>query len=119
MSLRAATPFLAVAAVVAVAYARPIALGETFSARDHLTWTIPSRAAVADAFAHGRIPEWWDRIGLGAPLLANPAHEVAYPPAWSLALLGGARGADFLAIAHILWAGIGLLLFARRLGATP
>jgi hypothetical protein len=119
MRIRAAAPFLAVAAVVAVAYVRPIALGETFCARDHLTWTIPSRAAVAEAFARGRIPEWWDRIGLGTPLAANPAHEVAYPPAWPLALLGGARGADALAIAHILWAGIGLLLFARRLGATP
>jgi hypothetical protein len=119
MRFRAAAPFLAVAAVVALAYVRPIALGETFCGRDHLTWTIPSRAAVAEAFAHGRIPEWWDRIGLGTPLAANPAHEVAYPPAWSLALTGGARGADALAIAHILWAGIGLLLFARRLGATP
>ena len=117
MRVRTAAPFLALAAAVTLLYLRPIAFGETFCLRDHLTWTIPSRAAVGEAFKHGHLPEWWDHIGIGVPLAASPLHEVAYPPTWILRWVSPPVGTDAIVLLHALWLGMGVLVLARRLGA--
>ncbi|HJZ84415.1 MAG TPA: YfhO family protein [Polyangia bacterium] len=92
-------------------------LGRTFALRDHLMFVRPLLVHLGRELRAGRLPEWWDGIGLGLPHLANPAHGVCYPPLWLLALLPESWGGDALLLAHFFLLGAGGLLFARQLGA--
>ncbi|MCU1280808.1 MAG: hypothetical protein JWM53_4354, partial [bacterium] len=74
------------ALIVAAAYLRPVFLQQTFALRDQLTWTLPSRSYLHASLAAGRVPEWWDGVGLGTAFAANPAHGVAYAPAWLMGI---------------------------------
>jgi hypothetical protein len=104
-------------AVLALAYLRVLFAGETFAVRDHLTWTVPSRAFLADSLRRGHLPEWWDGLRLGDRFAADPNNGVTYPLAWLVALVEPLFGADLVLLLHVLLAGAGTLLFARRLGA--
>lgn len=119
---RRGTALLAIAggaaAAVAIAYHRVVLLGETFAARDNLTLVLPSRHHLGEALAAGRLPEWCDWIGLGVPFAANPINGVAYPPFWIAALADPIVASDALVLLHLVLAGIGSGLFARRLGAS-
>jgi hypothetical protein len=108
---------LALAATVTLAYLRPLFAGDTFVLRDHLSYTLPSRAHLVAALRAGQLPEWWDDVGLGVPFAASPMHGVVYPPAWLLVLLPVPFGADFLLVAHLFLLGAGGALLSRRLGA--
>lgn len=110
--------FLGLVGVLALAYVRVLFLGDTFAVRDHLSWTLPSRAYLADSLRHGRLPEWWDALRLGERFAADPNNGVTYPVAWLVALLDPLLGADLLLLLHVLLAGAGTLLLARRLGAS-
>jgi hypothetical protein len=110
---------LALVAVGVVAYAPVLFGGETFVGRDHLTHTIPSKQFLADSIESGRIPHWWDGVGLGVPFAANPNHSAMYPPAWIVGVLPMPWAVDFLLVLHVMFAGIGCALVARRLGAEP
>jgi hypothetical protein len=105
--------------ILALAYLRVLFGGETFAVRDHLTWTLPSRAFLAESLRQGHLPEWWDHLRLGDRFAADPNNGVTYPPAWAVALVDPLLGADLLLLLHLLLAGVGGLLFARRLGASP
>jgi hypothetical protein len=115
---RRAGAVLALAALAVLLYLRPLCLGETFAARDHLTVDLPSRTYLASALREGRIPEWWDAIGLGIPFAANPQHGVVYPPAWLVAVLPMPWGSDALLLLHAFFAACGVLLLSRRFGAS-
>jgi hypothetical protein len=63
---------------------------------------------------------------MGAPLLANYQSALLYPPNWFLLLLyefGGtpmlAWGETLIIAFHLIWAGTGMALLARRLGLNP
>lgn len=107
------------AGVLVPAYLRVLFFGETFAVRDHLTWTLPSRAFLAESLRQGHVPEWWDALRLGQRFAADPNNGVTYPLAWAVALLDPLLGADLLLLFHILLAGVGALMLARRLGASP
>jgi len=106
------------AGVLFLAYLRVLFLGETFAVRDHLAWTLPSRAFLAESLRDGHVPEWWDALRLGQRFASDPNNGVTYPLAWGVALFDPLLGADLLLLFHILLAGVGTLLFARRLGAS-
>ena len=105
------------ALIVAAAYLGPLVGGETFALRDQVTWALPARAFLHDALAHGRLPEWWDAVGLGVPFAANPVNGVTYPPTWIVAIVPYAWGSDLLYVAHLVLLAIGASRLARRLGA--
>ena len=109
---------LALTAVLALAYIRPLFLDETFAVRDHLAQTLPSRSYLAGNLSRGHFPEWWDGARLGERFAADPNHGVAYPVAWLVALVGPLWGADLILIVHLWLAGVGTLLLARLLGAS-
>jgi hypothetical protein len=109
---------LALTAVLALAYVRPLFLDETFAVRDHLTHTLPSRSYLAENLSRGHFPEWWDGLRLGERFAADPNNGVTYPLAWLVALTGPLWGADLILILHVWLAGVGTLLLARRLGAS-
>ena len=106
------------AGVLLLAYLRVLFLGETFAVRDHLTWTLPARAFLAESLRQGHVPEWWDALRMGQRFASDPNSGVTYPLAWLVALVDPLLGADLLLLFHILLAGVGSLLLARRLGAS-
>jgi Bacterial membrane protein YfhO len=108
---------LALTGLIALAYHRVLFLGETFVERDALRFALPSREFLAHALRAGRIPEWLDAVGLGAPFAANPVHEALAPLGWTLALVPGALGGDLYNLLHLLIGGLGAAALARRLGA--
>ncbi|MBN2574881.1 MAG: YfhO family protein [Deltaproteobacteria bacterium] len=110
---------LGLLAVLGLAYLRVLMGGETFAVRDHLTWTLPSRAFLSESLRQGHLPEWWDHLRLGDRFAADPNNSVTYPLAWTVALVDPLVGADLLLLFHLMLAGAGALLLARRLGASP
>jgi hypothetical protein len=104
-------------ALLALAYHRILFLGQTFVERDALRFALPSREFLAHALRAGRLPEWLDAVGLGAPFAANPVHETLAPLGWALAVVPGAVGSDLYNLLHLLIGALGAAAFARRLGA--
>ena len=104
--------------LVAVAlYYRQIFGGQTFVWRDHLVYTWPSRQLLFEAMRSHALREWNDLIGLGTQFAASSANGVAYPPLWLVAL-PLPLGMDLTIVVHVVLAGAGTSLFARRLGAS-
>ena len=71
----------------------------------------------------GILPAWNGLNGMGAPLLANYQTAFFYPPNWliwvlaaSLGASGIAWGLSFLTMAHMIFAGTGVVLLLRQLG---
>ncbi len=108
----------ALAALVSLAYARCLWLGETFLLRDHLSYGLPARAHLARSLAAGHLPQWWSEVALGVPYAANPNHGLLYPLAWPMALLPVGLGSDAFLVAHVWLAGLGCALLSRRWGAS-
>jgi hypothetical protein len=110
---------LGLAGILALAYLRVLFADETFAVRDHLAWTLPSRAFLAESLRQGHLPEWWDALRLGQRFAVDPNNGVTYPLAWMVALVDPLLGADLLLLLHVFLVGAGGVLFARRLGASP
>ncbi len=107
-------------AIVVIAAHGPVMVGgKTWDDPHRIGEVVPAQLASVDAIAEGRLPGWWDRAGLGAPLFAEPAHAAAYPGWWPAAVAPSRAtwALDVLAVLHALWAAIGAALLARRLGA--
>ena len=76
-----------------------------------------------ESLRSGDLPLWNTQLGMGAPLIANYQSALFYPPNWLNFGLAAAGGAPFLAwgqallvALHLAWAGLGMILLARRLG---
>jgi hypothetical protein len=85
---------------------------------------VPWWMAAWKQIAQGSLPLWNPDVGLGAPLMANYQSAIFYPPNWILCGLaavfgapGVAWGYTFLALLHLVWAGLGMARLASRLGA--
>jgi hypothetical protein len=91
--------------------ARLVVGGKTWADIRYHTEIAPPRLAAADAVQQGTLPAWWDGTGLGVPLAAEPSHGALYPPTWVAAT---PRTLDLLAIAHLVWAALGVAVWARR-----
>ena len=117
-SSRRVLPWLIPIVCVAIAlHARQLFLGRTFVLRDQLIYTWTERKVLADALRAGRIPEWNDLVAFGTQFAASSANGVTYPIAWLVALVPLPLSMDVMVALHVLIAGIGVALFARRLGA--
>ncbi|MBN1564730.1 MAG: YfhO family protein [Anaerolineae bacterium] len=107
-------PFtLLIAALIALFH--PLLRGET------LFWGLPSlqfypwRQFAFDELSAGHLPSWNPYLGAGAPLLANYQTAIFYPPNWLYLLLPGTFAMSVIALLHIVWAGLGMWLFAGAL----
>jgi hypothetical protein len=110
---------LGLAASIAAIWSRVIFLGETFVLRDALRFTRPSRAALSAAFAAGHVPEWFDGVGFGVALAANPVHGVPSPLTWLGALSKSPAAFDALTLVQLVILSLGAAALAWRLGAGP
>ncbi len=77
---------------------------------------VPWRMYALSVLRQGYVPLWNPLIGMGAPLLANYQSALVYPPHLLLLIVDPAWGSGLLVLLHLVWAGIGMALLARRLG---
>jgi len=77
---------------------------------------IPWRIYALSVLRQGHWPLWNPLVGMGAPLLANYQSALIYPPHLLLLFVDPAWGSGLLVLLHLVWAGIGMALLARRLG---
>jgi hypothetical protein len=84
---------------------------------DVLHLLVPGLAVTQRAIARGELPLWDDSQALGVPHLHEVHYAVLYPPAW-LPIALGYDGLAWMALLHLLVAGVGMLLYLDALGRT-
>lgn len=79
---------------------------------------LPHYAHVAAEFwQNGRLPRWDTRGFGGRPMVGNPQGGLFYPPVWLAWWIRDPAALGWLTIAHLLWAGLGVYVLVRDLGA--
>lgn len=130
-------PILLLAIVPLIPLWRCVLMGETIGPWSHFfgvpsrePWDVlqadaclqfaPWRNLVLQAWSRGEIPLWNEHSLCGTPLLANSQSGALYPPHIVLGTLGVSwqTALTLLAWFHLFWAGLGMFVLARRLGAS-
>lgn len=75
----------------------------------------PWRDAAFEQLRSGMLPFWNPALGNGAPLLANLQTAVFYPPNWLYLVIPTEYANGFVAMWHVLWAGLGMWAYLGRL----
>ena len=81
---------------------------------DSFLYFYPYKAYVAQALRAGRFPGWNPHLFMGSPLFANMQTAVLYPPHWPLLWLPAPKQVAGSIVLHVVLAGLGTLVFARR-----
>lgn len=115
--VRRSLPLLALALALAVlaTQARVLIGGKTWDDATYQTDIVPPRLAAAQIVHAGHLPTWWDGVGLGVPLAAEPTHGVASPVMW---IATTPFGLDLILVLHVVWLALGVALWSRRAGAS-
>lgn len=79
----------------------------------------PWRYTALEAVRAGFWPLWNPWVGNGAPLLANYQSALLYPPNWLALVAPLDLASNWLLVAHVIWAGVGMVTLARWLGYAP
>ncbi|MDX6770452.1 MAG: hypothetical protein SF051_13030 [Elusimicrobiota bacterium] len=117
MNRRDLVVFSAWAAAVAALAAPAWAVGSAFfNHGDLYTYHAPLRHLTAASLQEGRLPFWNPFVLGGVPHLANPQTAVFYPATMLSALFPVIPALTFDQLGHLLWAGLGAFLLARRGG---
>jgi hypothetical protein len=77
---------------------------------------LPWRTFALSILRQGYLPLWNPLVGMGAPLLANYQSALLYPPNLLLTMTRPAWASTLLVMLHLILAGVGAALLARRLG---
>jgi len=93
--------------------------GLVFFERDVHGFWYPMTEAFVRCVAEGAWPVWHPWEGFGVPMLANPAHQVAYPLTWLNLILLPATYYKLFVFVHCVFGGCGLFVLSRRLGLQP
>ena len=102
------------AALVTVLFNGILFRGRVLYERDiHLVWHAQVESFVR-CIASGSWPVWDPYLSFGRPLLANPATQAAYPWTWLNLVAPPAPVYTAYVVAHLILAGIGAFLLARR-----
>lgn len=80
---------------------------------------VPWHRLSLETLMQGHLPLWNPLVGMGAPLAANYQSAIFYPANWLLALVTPEWGHGLLVMLHLIWAGWGMVLLARRLALEP
>jgi hypothetical protein len=105
-------------ALLVVAYSDILFLGRGFYISDVSVYHYPMKHVVREAVRSGEFP-YWNRLYCGgAPLAANPAYELFYPPQWLVYVLPFHFGVQLHVLLHFAIAMAGMVLLLRRLGVS-
>jgi hypothetical protein len=102
----------------ALPFAHVILAGHVLYDRDIQALRWGRLEAFARTVAAGSWPLWNPFEGVGQAMLADPGSQVLYPFTWLSLVLAPADAYDLYAVAHVLFAGLGAFVLARRLGAS-
>lgn len=105
-------------ALLAIAYADILFLGRGFYVSDVGVYHYPMKHVVREAVRSGEFPYWNRLYSGGAPLAANPAYELFYPPQWLVYVLPFHFGVQLHILLHFAIAMAGMFLLLRRLGIS-
>ncbi|HEV7485173.1 MAG TPA: hypothetical protein VGQ65_05785 [Thermoanaerobaculia bacterium] len=105
-------------ALIAIAYADILLLGRGFYVSDLGVYHYPMKHVVREAVRSGEFPYWNPLYSGGAPLAANPAYELFYPPQWLVYVLPFHFGVQLHILLHFAIAITGMFLLLRRLGIS-
>jgi len=105
-------------ALIVVTYADPLFGPRAFGGRDLTPYNYPTESMVHDAYARGRLPVWAADVSGGRPLLPNPNAGALYPARWLLSPLSFPLAMKIYPLLHWAFAGVGMLLLLRRIGAS-
>lgn len=92
----------------------PFRPGAVFSDAVISHW--PDALFLRRALQGGDFPLWRSLLMSGQPFATNPLNKVWYPPQWLVYLLPPAPHLNLLIWVHLVFAGIGMRAFGRRLG---
>ena len=113
--LRSRLPELILIIALAILFYR-LLLGEVLFWGTPGLQFMPWRQMAFDQLRQGHLPLWNPLVGNGAPLLANYQTAVFYPPNWLNLILPVEHAMGWLGILHLLWAGLGMMAYLRRMG---
>ncbi|HQX74941.1 MAG TPA: YfhO family protein [Thermoflexales bacterium] len=113
---RARGPIVGVGLIILILVATwKLTLGGGVIARgDLLLYFYPLRDYAAEAIRAGRLPLWNPFTFMGAPFLANSQVGFFYPINIALSWLPTAQAVSLNIVLHLLMAGLGMALLARR-----
>jgi hypothetical protein len=112
--------FLCLLVALVLAYL-PLFFGDILFFRDLALWDYPARWFFRDAILRGDSPFWNPNQGIGLSVASSPLYGIFYPPNWLFFLVPGSFVVNMLAwqsFAHLLFGGIGMVVLARRMGAS-
>jgi len=98
-------------------FGRALFGGEAMYARDVLHYYWPMRSAAAELIRNLELPQWSPFAQSGLPFLADLHTGVFYPPHALYQFVSFPRAYAWLLFLHHFAAGVGALVFLRRLGA--
>jgi hypothetical protein len=111
-------PILGLLAVALALFWRALSSDWVFWQRDiHLYW-YPAAESFVRVVAGGGPPLWNPFFSFGLPLLADPSYQVLYPFTWLNLLMAPATYYKVYVLVHVVAAGGGLYLLARRWGLS-
>ena len=96
-----------------------LASGHMLAWRDTARLFAPLRVPVAAALRSFHLPLWNPHEALGVPLFAQMMHGVLHPVSLAAAWIAPGGGMNGILLAHLLLAGLGAMVLARQLGASP
>jgi hypothetical protein len=105
-------------ALLGFAYADILFMGRGFYVSDLGVYHYPMTHVVREAVRSGEFPYWNRLYSGGAPLAANPAYELFYPPQWLVYVLPFHFGMQLHILLHFAIAMTGMFLLLRRLGIS-
>jgi hypothetical protein len=97
-------------------FSRAIFTPAVFYQRDIYAYWYPHIEVFVRAVSGGAWPLWNAYVGFGAPLLADPSLEIAYPLTWLNLIMFPADYYKLFVLLHSWAAGVGLYFLGRRWG---
>lgn len=106
-------PLIVLLVAISILFYR-LLLGEVLFWGTPILQFYPWREVAFTMLRGGQLPLWNPLVGHGAPLLANYQTAVFYPPNWLYLLLPTEYAMGWVALLHLVWAGLGMMALLRR-----
>ena len=111
-------PLIVLALLPFVLFAPVTFMWQVFSFQDIQAYFYPYHLVPAKMLAAGQLPLWNPYVFCGIPLLGDGQTALFYPPNWLFFVLPPETALNLVVLLQFSIAGVGMFLFARRLGLS-